>query len=250
MVPVDHLLDFSSKRVLITGGVRGIGAGIAERFAEAGAQVVIDHRSRPEEAAAFAAHLDGRAIQADVTRRDEVERLFEEAGPIDVLINNAGIYPLERLLAIDDDQWRAMIDSNLTSVFLCTQVGAQAMIAGGIEGAIVNITSVEASMPARLHAHYDAAKAGAAMFTRSAALELGAHGIRVNAVAPGLTDYPELAALWPDGVQRWLAKVPLGRLGTRTDVADACLFLASPAASFITGATLAVDGGISATPAF
>jgi NAD(P)-dependent dehydrogenase (short-subunit alcohol dehydrogenase family) len=233
MVEVHRLLDFSSKRVLVTGAARGIGAGIAARFEEAGAEVVAHRREL-----------------ADVTVRGEVERFFTERGPFDVLINNAGIYPLRPLLEIDDAEWRAMIDANLGSIHLCTQAAAKGMIANGIEGAIVNITSIEAHVPAMLHAHYTAAKAGAAMYTRNAALELGPHGIRVNAVAPGLIDYPELASLWPEGVRRWKEKAPLGRLGDRTDVANACLFLASPAASFITGATLVVDGGITATPAF
>jgi NAD(P)-dependent dehydrogenase (short-subunit alcohol dehydrogenase family) len=233
MRAVDQLLDYSGKRVVVTGAARGIGAGIAERFREAGAEVVHHERKL-----------------ADVTVRAEVERFFAAAGPLHVLINNAGIYPLKPILEIDDAEWRAMIDANLTAVHLCTQAAAKRMIAEKLEGAIINITSIEAYAPAFLHAHYDAAKAGVAMYTKNAALELGPHRIRVNAVAPGLIEYPELASLWPEGVARWKAKVPLQRLGTRTDVADACLFLASEAASFVTGTTLVVDGGMMVSPMF
>ena len=150
-----------------------------------------------------------------------------------------------------------MLAANLTGTHLCTRRAAQAMIdlakeqdSGESSSAIINISSIEATSPAFAHSHYSAAKAGAEQYTRSAALELAAHGIRVNAVAPGLVDRPGLAQDWPDGVKRWLERVPLARLGTVEDIADACLFLASPLARWITGATLTVDGGMLVAPAF
>ena len=153
MVPVAQLFNFSGKRVVVTGAGRGIGAGIADRFEEAGAEVIRHHREL-----------------ADVTVRADVVDFFEEVGVLDVLVNNAGIYPLKPLLEIEETEWRAMIDGNLSSVHLCTQEAARRMIARGGGGTIVNITSIEAHSPAMNHAHYDAAKAGVAMYTRSAAL--------------------------------------------------------------------------------
>jgi NAD(P)-dependent dehydrogenase (short-subunit alcohol dehydrogenase family) len=165
-------------------------------------------------------------------------------GRVDVLVNNAGTYPLASVLEMTEDEWDAMIDSNLRSVFLGTQATARQMVKQGGGGAIVNIASIEAENPAPSHSHYNAAKAGVVMHTRAAAQELGRHGIRVSAVSPGLIWREGLDKDWPDGVQRYQKAVPLGRLGRDDDVADACLFLASPAARWITGANLVVDGGV------
>lgn len=249
----NKLLDFSGKVVLVTGGGRGIGAGIAIRFAEAGADVALSYFSSEAGAAQVVAAIQalGRralATQADVRSRADVERLVEktveELGTLDVLINNAGIYPLASVLEMKDEQWDDVLDTNLRSVYLCTQAAASRMIRQGSHGAIVNIASIEAQNSAALHSHYQAAKAGVVMHTKAAARELGEHGIRVNGVSPGLIWAEGLDEDWPDGVSRYLAAVPLGRLGQPDDVADACLFLASPAARWITGADLIVDGGV------
>jgi 3-oxoacyl-[acyl-carrier protein] reductase len=254
-----QLLDFSGRVALVTGAGTGIGTGIALRFAEARATVVVHYHNSQAGAQATARRIQddgGRAIAvaADLTRRDEVERLVqgvvEQLGGLDVLVNNAGIYPLAPVLEMTEAEWDAVMDANLRSTFLCTQAAARHMIATSRHGSIVNIASIEAHHPAPGHSHYNAAKAAVLMHTRAAAQELGPRGVRVNAVSPGLVWREGLDAAWPEGVARYQAAVPLGRLGRPEDVADACLFLASPLAGWITGAELVVDGGVMSAPIF
>jgi 3-oxoacyl-[acyl-carrier protein] reductase len=234
---------------IVTGSGSGHGRGIARRFAEAGASVVVHYRTSESGAREVVEAIESagggaRALRADLTRGEDVERLFdavvEEFGGLDVLVNNAGIYPLASLVDMTEGEWEAVVDANLKSVHLCTQAAARRMEDGGT---IVNVGSVEALQPMPMHAHYDAAKAGVLMYTRAAALELGPRGIRVNAVSPGLIGREGIEEAWPEGVERWFQAAPLGRMGTPEDVADACLFLASDGARWITGANLVVDGG-------
>ncbi len=250
------LLDLSGRVAVVTGASQGLGAGIATRFAAAGASVVVHYRRGREAADELVAGIgrDGGtaiAVGADLDDEARVESLFrqtqERLGPIDILVNNAGQnFPLHPLLEISLAEWQAMFRDNLESMFLCTRIAAASMRERG-GGAIVNIGSISATNPASDHSHYNSAKAGVLAFTRSAAQELGPYKVRVNSVSPGLIHKDGIEEAWPEGVERWLARVPLGRLGEPEDIADACLFLASPASRWISGQNLAVDGGVLAT---
>ena len=247
------LFDLTGRVAIVTGASQGIGAGIAKRFAMTGARVVVHYRRDRQAAKHVAAGIVAAggtavAITAKLDTEAGVAHFFAEAddrlGPVDILINNAGQnFPLHPLAEISLDEWQTMFRDNLESMFLCTQAAAAVMREHG-GGTIVNIGSISASNPASDHSHYNSAKAGVLAFTRSAAQELGRDGIRVNAVSPGLIHKAGIEKAWPEGVERWLARVPLGRLGEPEDVADACLFLASPAARWITGQNLVVDGGV------
>lgn len=256
---MSHSLELSGKTAIVTGASRGIGSAIASRFAAAGASIVVHYRTSEGEARELAARLVEKgtrvaAIRADLTDPAEVERLFEDAaneiGEADVLVNNAGSYPVARLVEASPEEWKSVVETNLVAVHLATRIAARRLIARGAEGAVVNVASIEALQPAPAHSHYAAAKSGVLAYTRSAALELGRHGIRVNAVSPGLIWREGIEQAWPEGVASFRARAPLGRLGRPEEVAEACLFLASPRSSFITGANLLVDGGILAAPAF
>jgi NAD(P)-dependent dehydrogenase (short-subunit alcohol dehydrogenase family) len=246
-------MDFSGKSVIVTGASSGIGAGIATRFAEAGADIVVNYLTNKDGAQSVVKRIESLsrralAVQADVTQTAGVTALIEEAirafGALDVLINNAGTYPVSSLVDMSETEFDQVIAANLRSVHLCTQAAARVIIAEGRNGAIVNIASIEAENPAAGHSHYTSAKAAVVMYTRTAALELGRKGIRVNCVSPGLIWREGLDRDWPEGINAYLQAVPLGRLGQPDDVADACLFLASSAARWITGANLVVDGGV------
>ena len=247
------LLDFSGKVVIVTGSGRGLGVGIARRFAQAGASVVVNYRSSQQGAQLVVDQIheaggSAAALQADVCDQTQVNELISQTvtqfGQLDVLVNNAGMYPQSPLLEMDELEWQAVIDANLKSTFLCTQTAARQMAAQGDGGAIVNIASIEGLNPAPGHSHYNAAKGGALIYTQAAASELGKHSIRVNAVSPGLIWREGLGEDWPQGVERYTQAAPLARLGFPEDVADACLFLASPASRWITGINLIVDGGV------
>ncbi len=246
--PVASLFDLTGKVAVVTGASGGIGAGIARRFAEAGATVAVHYRSDRSGAETLAAEIGGRAFGAELTDTAAVDTLVgdvvSQLGGLDIVVNNAAAQPVSELAAMSAIDFDAVVAANLGGPFRVTQAAAAHWRSAGVAGAVVNIASIEAVQPASGHAHYSASKAGLVMFTRSAALEYGPQGVRVNAVAPGLIWRDGIDAGWPEGVARWQAAAPLGRLGQPDDVADACLFLASPAARWITGAVLNVDGGV------
>jgi NAD(P)-dependent dehydrogenase (short-subunit alcohol dehydrogenase family) len=254
----DHSLpDLSGTVALVTGGSGGIGSGIALRFAAAGAAVVVHHHTGAERADAVVDEIvgaGGQAVsaQADVTDPAAVTALVENAvgrfGRLDSVVAAAGVQPVAELGGMSVERWREVLDGNATGAFTTVQAAATALRGRG--GSITLIASVEGTRPARGHAHYASAKAATIMLARAAALEYGADGVRVNTVSPGLVARPGLREDWPDGVERWERASPLHRLGEPQDVADACVFLASPMARWITGHDLVVDGGMAVVPAW
>jgi len=245
--------DFSHKVVCVTGAGRGIGLAIARAFAEAGARVCVNdidaasaHRAASDLSAAGS---DVFACPADVADPAGVSAMFgaidQRWGQIDVLVNNAGIEPVHSLFDHPLSDWRRTLDVNLTGPFLCTQHAARRMRDQG-GGVILNIASIAGkSQPLYLRSAYAASKAGLVGFTKEAAREFAPHGIRVNAVCPGVIVTPMTEHLRENAAQmaRWRAEIPLARLGEAEEVAALCLWLASDAASYVTGAAWHVDGG-------
>ena len=252
---IPQLMDLSGKVALVTGAGRGIGRAIALRLAEAGAQVAVADLDADlalavtEEIRAAGRHAE--AAPADVSAEADVKSLVracvDKMGGLDVLVNNAGIFPTCPVLEMETADFDRVLSVNLRGVFLCTREAAAAMVDQGRGGAIVNVTSIDALHPSMVGlAHYDASKHGMWGFTKNAALELAPHGIRVNALAPGgvLTEgVQEMGAGSDEAVAAFASRVPLGRMGTPDDIARAALFLASGMSAYVTGSQLVVDGG-------
>jgi 3-oxoacyl-[acyl-carrier protein] reductase len=235
--------SLEGRSALVTGASRGIGRAIAVELAQGGAAVVIGYRSGKDEAEALAAELGGRAIQADVSSPEDAKRLVEEAGDLDILVNNAGLTRDGLLARMPDDDWRTVIETNLSSVFYtCRAVCRPMMRKRG--GAIVNVSSIVGVHGNGGQTNYAASKAGIIGFTKSLAKELGSRNVRANVVAPGYVKTQLTDVLPEEATAAMLTNTPLGRLGEPTDVAGAVRFLCSDAASFITGEVLLVDGGL------
>jgi len=235
--------SLDGRTALVTGASRGIGRAIAEELARAGAQVVLGYRSGKQEAEELAAAIGGRAIQADVASPDDARRLVEEAGNVDVLVNNAGLTRDGVLARMSDEDWRDVIETNLSSVFYTCRAVTRPMMKKRA-GAIVNVSSVVGVHGNWGQSNYAASKAGIIGFTKSLARELGSRGVRANVVAPGYVKTRLTEVLPEEATQAMVANTPLGRVAEPHEVAGAVRFLASDDASFITGEVLLVDGGL------
>ncbi|MEV8635675.1 3-oxoacyl-ACP reductase family protein [Streptosporangium sp. NPDC051023] len=242
--------DLKGKRVLVTGGTRGIGRAIVLAFAAGGATVHTCGRTEGEAAAALRADLAGyggdHAVHAaDVAVPAQCRLLVaaatEALGGIDVLVNNAGVVSHHTLDDLDGDEWSRVIDTNLRGTFEVTKAALPSM---GEGGSIINIASAVAMIGMVARTHYTASKAAIYGFTRSLCKEAGPRGIRANVVAPGIIETDQAAGLTGDVRKRYEALAALGRLGTPEDVADVVVFLAGDAARFVSGQTIVVDGGI------
>lgn len=247
--------SLKGKATLVTGASKGIGKGIALELAMAGSDVAVNYHGDAEGAAVTVdeiTRLGGRAIavSGDVSQRDQVEKMFQQVlnsfGRMDILVNNAGIQTWKPLLELAEEDWDRVLATNLKGNFLCTQEAGKLMQKNG--GAIVNIGSGCNKIPFRNLVDYTASKGGIEMFTKVAALELGPLGIRVNCVAPGSIEIERTKKELGDYAGMWARVTPLRRIGTPSDIGLAVVFLASEAASFITGQTLWVDGGLYSQP--
>jgi 3-oxoacyl-[acyl-carrier protein] reductase len=238
--------EFSSlegKTALVTGASRGIGRAIAAELANAGATVVICYQSAKDEAEEVAGEIGCRALQADVSDPDDAKRLVDEAGDVDVLVNNAGITRDGLLVRMPDEDWRAVLDTNLGGTFNTCRAASRGMMKRR-SGAIVNVSSISGVRGNPGQTNYSAAKAGIIGFTKALARELGSRGVRANVVAPGYIS-TRLTNELPDELKEsMLAATPLGRFGDPEDVAGVVRFLCSDEASFITGEVLLIDGGL------
>jgi 3-oxoacyl-[acyl-carrier protein] reductase len=235
--------SLEGKTALVTGASKGIGRAIASELARAGATVVVGYRSGRDEAEALAQEIGGRAVQADVSSADDAKRLVEEAGDLDILVNNAGLTRDGLLARMSDDDWRVVIETNLSSVFYTCRAVCRPMMKKRA-GAIVNVSSIVGVHGNWGQTNYAASKAGIIGFTKSLAKELGSRGVRANVVAPGYVKTQLTDVLPEEATAAMLANTALGRLGEPEDIAGAVRFLCSDEASFITGDVLLVDGGL------
>jgi NAD(P)-dependent dehydrogenase (short-subunit alcohol dehydrogenase family) len=246
-------VNLKGKRALVTGAGRGIGRGIAEVLAERGAEIVVNDIDR-DQAVSVADQLRSQgmrtlAVQADVSKRQDVEAMFDtasrELGPIDVLVNNAGIETIVHFLDLTDEQWTRLVDVNLRGAWLCSQVFCRRALAEQRPGAIINIGSIQAGKVLPGRTHYAPAKLALEALTRNISAEMTPHGIRVNCIHPGLIDTPmtEWVMKAPDILPTVLAQISMGRAGQPREIGTVAAFFASDDASYLTGQSIYVDGG-------
>ena len=248
-------MKLTGKVALVTGASHGIGETIAIRFAQEGADVVINYRSDPAGAASTLAKVEstgrrGLVVQADVGSADGITALMKQAvdhfGRVDILVNNAGVEKHAPFWEVTEKDYDTVIDVNLKGVFFTTQAFVKALMALKLPGSIINISSVHEELPFPNFAAYCASKGGVKMLTRNLAIELAPFKITINSIAPGAIETPINSKLLNDPVKlnALLENIPLGRLGKPEDVAGVAVFLASEDAAYITGTTVFVDGGL------
>lgn len=262
LVENSKLIDLAGKTAIVTGGAMGIGRGIVERFAQAGANVVIadfDIESANKTIAELSpANHNLIAVKTDVSSEEDVQNMVSitvtKFSGVDILVNNAGIYPQTPLSKMTKDVFDKVIAVNLRSVFLTTEAVSKQMIAQGKGGKIINITSIDALHPSMVGlAHYDASKHGVWGFTKNAALELSQHKIWVNAIAPGGISTPGVSKMsgpvdpnvdMKKIMEMFMQKIPMHRFGEPDEIGKVALFLASEMSSYMTGSQIVVDGGV------
>jgi glucose 1-dehydrogenase/3-oxoacyl-[acyl-carrier protein] reductase len=247
-------MKLKDKIAVVTGAGQGIGRGIAEAFANEGADVVINdlvEDDRTEEVAESIRAKGRRAvvIAGNVSQRADVENLFEvawnELGPVDVLVNNAGIETIIPFTELTDEQWEEVTNTNLKSEWMCSQALCKRLIAEGRKGAIINIGSIQAARVLPGRTHYAPSKLAIEALTRNISAEVGSHGIRVNCIHPGLIDTPMIRWVLesPEILPQVVAQISLGRPGLPSEIGAVAAFLASEEAAYVTGQSLYVDGG-------
>jgi 3-oxoacyl-[acyl-carrier protein] reductase len=244
--------DLSGRIAVVTGGSRGIGRGIVELLAQRGADVAIAYRSREADAkdTGCAVRRAGRRAfvgSCDVSDRQQVEHFFAEVardlGVVDILVNNAGVTADAHVIMLDPDRWDQVLATNLDGAYNCIRAAVRGMLQNR-RGRIINITSPSATMPLPGQANYAASKAGLEGLTRALSRDLARRGVLVNAVSPGLIDTEMLASMSDATREASLGAVAVGRLGSVREVAEVVAFLASDAASYLSGQVIAVDGGL------
>lgn len=243
-------MDFSGKTVVVTGSTRGLGKAIAEKFAQSGANVILNGTSKTvfqteQEFLQKGYHV--KAVEGDISIPEKAQELIDTAvktyGTVDVLVNNAGVIRDKLMMKMSEEDWDTVLDINLKGAFLCTKAITKLMMKKR-QGSIINITSVVGVMGNAGQANYAASKAGMIGFTKSVAKELGAWGITCNAIAPGFIETDMSDQLSDEIKERYMAVIPLKRAGTPSEVADAVAFLASEKAKYITGQVMHIDGGM------
>jgi len=248
-------LGLKDKVVLVTGGYRGLGKAICRSLAGEGAKVAVNHRRSPEEAAALVAELEGEfgveavPVVGDVAKEEDVAAMFDQAeeklGPVAALVNNAAYCPVEPTVDLSVEEYQRALNVNMTGTFLCSRELVRRLLDSKRHGKIVNISSQAAFRGSQSgKTAYDSSKAGIIGFTISLGLEMAKHGINVNCVAPGLMYTEMLAEAIDANPEKYNSRVPLGRIGQTKEIADVAVFLCSDRASYMTGATVDVSGGL------